>query len=185
MALVSSKVAAGMKVLADHFNKLREDLLTNHDHSSGKGGTVDHGDLADGVISGTALDHEHINLHVQGSASAAAPDNPGGDQGVHGLNAASYVAGALGSQFVVFAGHLSGSLSSGTCYFSADGTNVSVVTFDATPLVFCQIACNTYQANEHRAIVDIDNVTTTSFDYRIDSAATVTDLYFFVIGTKA
>ena len=98
MPLVSSKVAAGTEILADHFNKLRADLLTNHDHSAGKGGTVDHKDLAEtDAMSG--MDHEHgdIDVHL-GQAAGPGPtaiDNPGGDKGVHGLASAAYVAGSI------------------------------------------------------------------------------------------
>ncbi len=185
MALVSSKVAAGMKVLADHFNKLREDLLTNHDHSSGKGGTVNHGDLSDGIISGTGVNHEHINLHIQGTETDPAPDTPGGDQGVHGLHSSVFVAGGAKHQLVILAGHLQGTdLEEGKCYFSEDGTNNNVFTFDATPKVFCQIACNSLKAGWGRANIDVTSVTQTYFEYAIEHFVKITDLFFLVVGTK-
>jgi len=102
MPLVSSKVAAGIEILADHFNKLREDLLTNHDHSAGKGGTVDHKDLSESdEMSGMTHQHNDIEVHLQGDGPGPnAIDNPGADQGVHGLGAAAFVAGSIDSNGV-------------------------------------------------------------------------------------
>lgn len=97
MPLTSSKVAAGTEILADHVNKLREDMLTNHDHSSGKGGTIDHSDLAEtDEMAGMGHQHGDIDVHLLGSGPGPnSIDNPGGDQGVHGHSASVYVAGSV------------------------------------------------------------------------------------------
>lgn len=96
MALVSSKVAAGITILAEHFNKLWTDMTQNHNHSSGQGGTVSHGDLSDGVVTGTYTSHDVINNHIQADGTEAEPDGYGGARGVHGLPAAQYVFGSPG-----------------------------------------------------------------------------------------
>jgi len=79
-------------------------LLDEHDHSTGKGGIVSHGDTSDGVISGTYLDHDALNTHVQGAGTSASPDDPGGSQGVHGLISTAYVMGILTGQYTMQVG---------------------------------------------------------------------------------
>lgn len=102
--LQSSKVAAGIDILADHFNKLREDLTSNHDHSSGKGGTIDHKDLAEtDDMSGMGHRHDDLDVHLVGDGPGPnSIDNPGGSEGVHGLASGVQVAGYLGTAQVVF-----------------------------------------------------------------------------------
>lgn len=101
MAITSTVLANGQQSDVTHYNNLRRDLLTEHDHSSGKGGTVSHGDLSDGAITGTYLTHEQLNKHVQGSGTDTSPDDPGGNQGVHGLPAIAYVMGSVGAQLIM------------------------------------------------------------------------------------
>lgn len=101
MAITSTVLANGQQSDVTHYNNLRSDLLTEHDHSSGKGGTVSHGDLSDGAITGTYLTHEQLNKHVQGSGTDTSPDDPGGNQGVHGLPSIAYVMGSVGAQLIM------------------------------------------------------------------------------------
>jgi hypothetical protein len=101
MAITSTVLANGQRSDVTHYNNLRSDLLTEHDHSAGKGGTVSHGDLSDGAITGTYLTHEQLNLHVQGAGTDTSPDDPGGSQGVHGLPSIAYVMGSVGSQLIM------------------------------------------------------------------------------------
>jgi hypothetical protein len=101
VSLVSSKVAAGITILADQFNKLWTDLTQNHDHSTGQGGTVDHKDLSEsGVMSGVYHTHANIENHMNGLAGSYG-DAGGGDAGVHGLAASAKVAGSIGGQYVM------------------------------------------------------------------------------------
>lgn len=175
MALVSSKVAAGMTILADHFNKLWTDLTANHDHSSGQGGTVDHADLAEtGVMSGRTNTHTMIDAHI------AAAD------GVHDLDNGVKIPGVLGNtQIVVFCGAKSTPGTGGTCYFSDDGASPADATFGTVIAIFLQVAGETGSTYKTKDIADYDNVTTTSFDYHIASPSTndATALNFLVVGT--
>jgi len=108
--LKSSRVAEGQVATAAQYNNLRADLLdsTGHDHSTGYGGEVNHGDLGDGVIitpTNTYVSHAKLNKHVQGDGASADPDATGGNKGVHGLHADVYVAGSASSQKVVQTGN--------------------------------------------------------------------------------
>jgi hypothetical protein len=175
MALVSSKVAAGMTILADHFNKLWTDLTANHDHSSGQGGTVGHDDLADGAISGTTYDHSDIDSHIDA-----------GDT-VHDLGSGVYVAGAAGSQFVIFAGSKSDPVGTdyGNCYFSSDGASPADVTFSSVTAVLCQSRGSGGGGLQHADIIQVSAVYTTYFTYVVDSPGTNSSaMDFLVIGTK-
>lgn len=100
--LVSSTLPGGYTgaITADQFNRLRDDLMKHHDHSSGKGGTVAHSNTTDAVIDDTYLDHDTINKHIQGSGTSGSPDNPGGSQGVHNLSSATYLAGITKQQMI-------------------------------------------------------------------------------------
>ena len=103
-SIVSSKLVDGESAVYSTFNNLREDLLSNHDHSSGKGGAIDHAILTESAaMAGRICDHGDIDTHIA-HGLAAANDNPGYNQGVHGLNSSVYVAGSLGSALVVKAG---------------------------------------------------------------------------------
>ena len=108
MPLQSSKVAPGIDITADQFNKLREDLLTNHDHSSDMGGVIDHKDLKETkAMSGMAHMHEDLDVHVNGGGPGPTDiDNPGGSAGVHGLHPSVYVPGVFGSQLVFRCGEI-------------------------------------------------------------------------------
>lgn len=101
--LVSSDLPVGYTgaMTADQMNRLRDDLLIHHDHSSGKGGTVGHGNTEDAAIDDTYLTHVNLNKHVQGTGVVeGGPDNPGGSAGVHGLGTTSYVWGNTKRQLV-------------------------------------------------------------------------------------
>jgi hypothetical protein len=88
------------KITAEVFNKLRQDLFKIHDHSgTGFGGTISHANIEDSALLGTALTHALLDDHVRGSIAHS--DNPGGDQGVHGLSPSQHVAGSQPRQFVV------------------------------------------------------------------------------------
>jgi len=95
--LVSSTLTGG-NITANQFNRLRDDLMKHHDHDTGRGGTVAHTNLTDGTIDDTYLDHDALNLHVQGAGTSGTPDSPGGSSGVHGLG--HYVAGITKRQLV-------------------------------------------------------------------------------------
>lgn len=104
MALSSSKVQSGVEIASTHINDLVDDIRTNHDHSAGLGGLVDHKDLCDSAaISGLHHSHLDIETHIRGSDPNLA-NSPGYDKGVHGLNENAHVAGVLGSQRLVQVG---------------------------------------------------------------------------------
>lgn len=183
MPLQSSKVAAGIKILADHFNALWTDLVVNHDHSSGMGGTVDHADLSEsGSMGGISKDHSDIDTHIEGTGSIT--DTPGGPQGVHGLAAAAYVAGSLGSngtgaQLVVDIGAFSpGAGSTGSETFTGTG-------FASAPAVIlgCYHATET-MPGEMQAIVTATSAT--GFSWRVSSSPQPkpSTVYWIAIGTK-
>lgn len=189
MALVSSKVAAGMTILADHFNKLWTDLTANHDHSTGQGGTVDHADLADtGDMSGFAHNHTDIEVHLSGGGVGDEIDNPGGSQGVHGLAASAYLAGNLGSgQLVFFVGKTASMPSDPTTiYFSADGSSPASIEFDSAPFILVSLEGDSGGVSYHKDILDFDTITTTSFSLNVDHAggSNGTCVHFLAIGTK-
>jgi hypothetical protein len=190
MALVSSKVAAGMTILADHFNKLWADLTANHDHSSGQGGTIDHADLNDtGDMSGFNHNHTDLETHLSGGGVGDEIDNPGGSRGVHGLAASAYVAGNLGSgQLVFFVGKTAGMPADGsTVYFSADGSSPASIEFDSAPFVLVALEGNSGGDNKHKDILDFNTITTTSFDIYVDhdGGSDGTRVHFLAIGEKS
>ena len=101
----STNVSDGQDTLAAQYNNLRLDVFdtsTGHDHdgTSSGGKKVNHSNLVDDdPIANTYLTHAEINKHVQGTDNVdGGSDSPGGDQGVHGLAAAAYVAGVFGHQ---------------------------------------------------------------------------------------
>jgi hypothetical protein len=189
MALVSSKVAAGMTILADHFNKLWTDLTANHDHSSGQGGTIDHADLNDtGDMSGFDHNHTDIETHLSGGGVGDEIDNPGGNRGVHGLAASAYVAGNLGSgQLVFFVGKTAGMPGDNTSiYYSADGSDPASIEFDSPPYVLVTLEGDSGGGGEHKDILDIEGITPTGFTINVDSpGANGTRVHFLAIGTKS
>ena len=158
MAIVSTRLANGQQSAISQYNNLRADVLA-HNHSTGEGGAVDHGDLTDGVISGTYLDHDHLNTHVQGAGTSADPDDPGGDQGVHGLPESGYVAGSLGAQLVVQVG--TGTTDSTSAITGSYVDQYEDITFpteyDSAPKVFIV----TTEATSAR--IAVDDVATTGF----------------------
>ena len=173
MALESGKVATGDTIQATDYNKLRNDLLTNHTHGSGEGGTIDHKDLGEtGDMSGMGHRHEDIDVHLNGSGPGPnSIDNPGGTQGVHGLASTAYVAGSLDSQLVIQADTDTG------------GTSGSVsfpVSFDAAPVVATglQTSSSTYSEWDVR----IYNVTASGFSWRASNS--IDAIHWIAIGTK-
>jgi hypothetical protein len=166
MALQSSKVAAGIKILADHFNALWTDLVVNHDHSSGMGGTVGHADLSDGAIGGTTYEHSEIDTHIDAG------------QGVHDLDAAAYVAGSLDAQLVINHGSFNpGAGSTGTVNFTAftgSAPTVHLTCYHATETTVGEMVAIV-------TAVDLD-----SFDWRVSSSPQPkpTTVYWLAVGTK-
>lgn len=186
--LQSSKVAAGVTILADHINKLWTDLVANHDHSSGKGGTVDHSDLSESAaMSGVSHTHGNIETHMNG-VSGSFGDNPGGSLGVHGLASDVYVAGCALQQLTIVAGIAWGCAATGTLYYSPDGTEsgggAGRVTFTSTPVVICQVLGNTGNEFYPKDTVDVEPGTST-FEYHIapGNKGTRTGLAFIAMGT--
>lgn len=191
MAITSSKVAAGMTILADQFNKLWADLTANHDHSSGQGGTVDHANLADtGDMSGFTHNHDDLEVHLNGSGDGSQVDNPGGDMGVHGLAASSYVCGSLGQisdgsdlsqgQLTIMTGYVTvGSDNSGDVLFTP------IVAFSTAPhIVIGSVSDAVNEGDSHKQIC-VHTVTTSGFSWVVDGGQTRTGFYWMAVGTKA
>lgn len=185
MALVSSKLAAGMTILADHFNKLRDDLLSNHDHDGAEGAKVDHINLLEdqgGNMSGMGHRHQDIEYHLNGGGPGANNiDNPGGSQGVHGLAASAYVMGSIGLAFC---------LQAGTATLSSGSVNVSFTTpFSSVPIVVATYAsARTYDPGNPTEASDIyitgratSGFTIHSSDAQFDAAP----VCWIAIGTKS
>jgi hypothetical protein len=101
--IVSSDLPVGYTgtIAADQLNRLRDDLLKNHTHASGEGGTVSHGNLTDEEIDDTYLTHARINQHIQSTGTSSDPDPTGGISGVHGLASGQYVVGHTRRQLVI------------------------------------------------------------------------------------
>lgn len=175
MALTSSKVAAGQTILADHLNKLRDDMLSNHDHDGTYGAQVDHGDLLEtSNIGSMGHRHEDIKYHMQGGGPGANNiDNPGGEQGVHGLAASAYVVGSLNSSngLVIQAGYEAVSATSGSVSF--DTTFTSIICVVLTPH-------GTISAND--TDVFVTSFTTSGFAW--NCAYQPTGFGWIAVGTK-
>jgi len=96
MALESSRVATGAKILSTHINKLWNDLVKNHTHADGEGGAVDHKNLVEtAAMSGVNHTHSNIETHMMGNGSSFV-DTPGGAYGVHELPSVHAVLGSAG-----------------------------------------------------------------------------------------
>lgn len=174
--LQSSKVAAGIDILADHFNKLREDLTSNHDHGAGKGGSIDHKDLAEtDVMSGMAHQHGDIKVHLLGGGPGPeAIDNPGGDEGVHGLASGVMVPGYLGSTQVVFqCGVESGPGDSGTIGFP----------FSFSSIIGVIVSYSSSSTSPQDEGVSTNTHTVDNFKYEKDGPS-VSAIYWLAWGTK-
>ena len=171
MALESGKVATGDTIQASDFNKLRNDLLTNHTHASGEGGVVDHADLTEtGDMSEMGHRHEDIDVHLLGSGPGPnSIDSPGGEQGVHGLASVTYVAGALNSQWVIDAGQ-TGSGKSGTVNFTT--------AFSSPPRV---VVTPVYSSENANLSASVHTVTTSSFQWVCSVSV---PLNWIAVGTK-
>jgi len=188
VAINSTNLAEGQQSAASQYNTLRDDLITQHDHTTGQGGTVSHGDLTDAVISGTYIDHSDLNTHVQGSGTSDTPDAYGGDRGVHGLPALAYVLGSMSSQFVAQWGTdttngyqvVSGS------YVDQTKTVTFPNTFASAPSVYV------IPISADSARVGVYSVGTSSFQALIGfpfgghaTAQSNTDFYWIAVGTLA
>jgi len=171
MAITSTVLANGQQSDVTHYNNLRADLLTEHDHSAGKGGTVSHGNLSDGAITGTYLTHEQLNKHVQGAGTSTEPDDPGGSQGVHGLPSTAYVMGCVGAQLIMQHGT---AVTDDTVVVSGEYVDqiynaTFPVAFGATPTVYIT------PQDSNSARIGATNITTSGF----------TALIGFPFGAKA
>jgi len=177
MALVSSFVAAGQKILADHFNKLRQDLV-NHGHGSGEGGTIDHADLGEtGPMSGRTYDHEDIDDHID------ATDN------IHGLPGGVKFPGCGPNQTITVAGKKAYSSSDLTIYLAEDGDSPADIILDS--VLSIQLTCHgpTGSSTQHAGIPEVTgnyNNVTGSFTFRVDGlGADPAYVYFTVVGKKS
>lgn len=177
MALQSSQVATGETILASHLNNLRQDVVANHTHTTGEGGTIAHSDLSDGVISGTALNHTVINTHVQGTSTDSNPDSPGGDQGVHGLAASSYVCGSLGSQLVIAAGEVTLSSRTANVTFSPAFSTIIAITCTAYG---AKTGTDNFPMELYLTSVSASGFTVTSQTTSFES----NKVYWIAVGTK-
>jgi hypothetical protein len=173
--LQSSKVAAGMRVLADHFNKLWDDMITNHDHSTGKGAVINHANLSDsGAMSGFDYGHTDIDAHINASSA-------------HGLPVEANVIGGPDS-YVIVAGAKALPGTNGTCYFSSDGEPPG---FPLSTVLSIVLTCNgptgTPFLNKHILEVESIDLVNNSFKYLIavSGAPRASYMYFIVVGTKA
>lgn len=92
--LIASDVVAGYPITADQMERLFLDIWKNHQHESGDGGTIDHGDVAD-----DKAEHATMDTHIKVGGSFA--DNPGGSKGVHGLASTEAILGITGNQMVI------------------------------------------------------------------------------------
>jgi len=190
MAIESGKVAAGDTILAADYNKLRNDLLVNHDHSSGQGGTPDHKDLTEtDEMSGMGHMHEDIDSHLLGGgAGPNAIDNPGGTAGVHGLATSGYVAGVMGykyntsftaAQMVMQCGYQTWDTTqygSKTVTFGGGG-------FSAVPYVVA-VPYKGSPLNSETMSLAITAVGTTSFTVK-NTFHIINGFYWIAMGTKA
>jgi hypothetical protein len=173
--IVSTRLANGQRSDIAHYNNLRADILA-HDHSPGQGAVINHGDLADGVVTNPAdtyLDHDALDTHVQGGGSSPDPDSGGGGAyGVHGLPSSAYVAGSLTSQCIVQYGI--GTTDNTVTIGTDEGethvdqwTNVYFDTaFGDTPAVVITARAANYQSVR----VSVQNVSTTLFSARVGYA---------------
>jgi hypothetical protein len=190
MALVSSKVAAGVQVLADQFNKLWTDLVANHNHSAGQGGTVDHKDLAEtGTMAGMHHTHGNIETHLVGDGNSF-NDAHGGDRGVHGLAAAARVFGIVGhasqtqggttvltqAQMVAVVGQFVPT--------DADATVDFGLTFDDASQVYVLGQYVSDAGNVMDQGWRVTNVTKSSFDVSFGDGATPVAFNWMAIGPK-
>lgn len=182
MAIESSKAAPGTTILASLFNKLRNDVLKNHDHSSGQG-TVDHADLADsGPMSSVYHDHGNIETHMNGS-DGSFDDSGGGEQGVHGLGSGIRVCGVLGKtvdgvftagQAVILYGSETSPPTSGSVSF---GT-----VFDVPPIVIPSYVKG--EGNVRDQGWRIYTVTTEGFEYSFEEGDAPSEFHYIAIGVK-
>ena len=156
----STLLADGQVADITQYNNLRHDILNGHNHSAGFGAQVSHGDLGDGIISGTYLSHGRINQHIQGSGTESEPDDPGGSLGVHGLHSSVYVMGSYPTQMTMQKG--SGTTDNVTQIGSTDFydryEDITFPTpFDSAPVVM--VTCN----DSDSARTGVTNVTTAGF----------------------
>ena len=182
MSLVSSAVSAGQKVLADHFNKLRQDLL-NHAHGGGEGGTVDHADLGEtGPMLGRTYDHSDIDAHID-------------SEHVHGLPGVTKIPGCGPNQVIIVAGTktVPGSPNSedSTIYLSEDGETPADIILDSVLSIQLTAQGPTggiFQTGDIPEVNGSYDAVNGCFDYvmhHVDGGARASFLYFTVVGKKA
>ena len=127
-SLIASKVAAASDILHTHINNIIEDIRNNHDHKDGRGYPVDHADLLESdAMDSVAHTHEDIETHMMGTGGSFI-DNPGGDEGVHGLISGQHVVGTLANgNLIIDAGVKASPGTSGSITLSDTYTSVLAV----------------------------------------------------------
>jgi hypothetical protein len=182
-----SPVANGQNATAEQYNALvtyLQDTAAGHDHAgtTNKGKRVSHVNVTDGKISdlgASSHTHQVIDNHLDAAAGNATHN-------AHGLITGIYVAGAYGSQLVIFTGYFTGTDLNGTVYFSSNGLSPATCVFTAAPKVFVQIVGNTGDSLHTKDVVDISGVTTNLFEYhRAGGYGSYSGFYFMAIGVKS
>jgi hypothetical protein len=169
--LFSTKVAAATDILHTHINAIIDDIRSRHDHKDGRGYPIDHADLLESAAM-DSVDHTHTNIqtHMMGSGSSFS-DNPGGDEGVHGLSSGEHIVGTVqGDVVVIQAGRTAVSTLTGTIYFSHTFNTVHSI------VVSGQTATTTYGEWDVR----ITGYGTTSFTYAMSQQ--FSHVHWIVVG---
>jgi hypothetical protein len=187
MTIQSTVLANGQQSDVTQYNNLRQDLLVEHTHDGSEGGIVSHGNLGDGVISGTYLNHAIINKHIQGAGTDDDPDeNGGGSVGVHGLPDTAYVTGSLSTSRIIQSGSSTTSgtvVISGTSYVDQTGNVTFPTAFSSAPFVYIT-PISSYSTTR----IGVVSVSTTGFTARIgypytySSSRFDTQFYWVAIG---
>lgn len=197
MPIVSAKLVDGEKAVYSSFNNLREDLLANHTHDGTAGAQIDHANLTEsGVISGKKCTHTQLDTHIV-EAGGSFDDSPGYDRGVHGLNAALYVAGSLPDQIAIEYGSLtleSHNDGGGTPTYWAEGdavfdtpfTSIKSVTFSLlhTGALGATVAHFLYMSALSTAGITVRSEGMGAYD-NFFQAVNGTAVYYIAIGTIA
>lgn len=146
--VTSTPVADDELIVADDYNKLRADIIDADGHAHDDyGGQVDHKNLLEtGLMTSRKTTHANIDTHIVGGG-ASFTDDPGGDQGVHGLPDIAYVLGSIGDddvspkqgviQFGTATTNIRQQIGSSSYWEQTMSSPVSFPkTFDAVPVVF-------------------------------------------------
>lgn len=175
--MFSSSVSDTDDALAAQYNNLRLDIFDqtgghDHDGTSSGGKKVAHGDLVDDIaIPNTYLKHTTLSKHVQAAGTSTDPDNPGGDKGVHGLAAGTFVAGALNSKFAMQGGAKAAATS---------GTVTFATAFSSVPFVATSVDMASGLPADQG--IRIHGRTTAKFDYTCSGSLAIT---WIAIGTRS